>query len=370
MSNVWPYLGAGALAGAAAVGALTKPQQQSPYPGTTKTTPFPHSFNIMQSPNTVSKPGGTIWHATADEAPILGVPANYILHNWAISMGLLFLNQGGVLEPHWHPNATELIYATQGAFAITIFLGGPSVIRESFVLYPGELAFVPKGFAHDIENVSSGESHAVLAWDNERFDTMGLSGMVGASDVRVMDATFGLRQGTFFTGLNGGSSTDIVIGLKQTGANPSLAVPSKEIQSNQATVVIGTPRGAAVSSRSTFHPTDPVALTSSYKFNLKAAKPAVATGGGTDTEGNARVFPALKGGGLACFSIVLKPNGIREPHWHPNAGEIHFVVSGKMQWAVTSPGGATEKGVIGPNVFFFAPPGFLHYFENPDPVNA
>lgn len=374
-----PYLAAGGLLGAAAMGALNSVNQSQASPAPASTTsqyPPTHSFNLQGSSNMTQKPGGTLWLATADQAPILGVPSNYTLHRWAISAGLLSLSQGGVLEPHWHPNASELVYITKGAAAFTIFNGGPTIIRESFVAWPGELVFIPEGFGHDIENVSNGETRCVIAWNNERFDTIGLSGMVGASDPRVMDATFGIRnvQSTLFTGLNGGSSQDILIGQKVQGSN-ELVGPLTTKFASQASIVLSNPiptQKAQVTSSpvpaSVFHaPTNPVAPKSVYKYNLKAGKPAVATGGGTDTEGNARVFPALKGGGLACFSIVLRPLGIREPHWHPNAGELHFVVTGNMKWSVTSPGGATEKGQIGPGYFFFAPPGFLHYFENPSP---
>lgn len=375
MSNVWPYVAGGALT-AAGLAALQSMQKQQPPAPSSVSYPPAHSFALQGSPNVTKTAGGTLWRATADDAPILGVPSNYVLHRWAVSMGLLSLNVGGILEPHWHPNATELIYMLKGAAAFTIFNGGPSVIRESFVAYPGELVFVPTGFGHDIENVTNGECKCVMAWNNERFDTIGLSGMVGASDPRVMDRTFSLSPvDTFFTGLNGGSSKDIEIGIKAFGGNPSIVQP-QTIQSNQATILsIGQPQPAFnqtphVTSSNTIHPpSNPVALQSSYKYNLKAGVPAVQSAGGSDTEGNARVFPALKGGGLACFSIILKPNGIREPHWHPNAGEVHFVVTGNMTWAVTSPGGATEKGQSGPGSFFFAPPGFLHYFENQDPLN-
>lgn len=372
MSEALPYLGAGALVGAAAYGALTSQKQQAPAPATATQGPYPHSFNLQNSPNKIYSAGGTLWHATADEAPILGVPPNYINFRWAISMGLLSLNPGGVLEPHWHPNATELVYITKGAAAFTIFTGGPVTIKESFVAYPGELVFIPLGFGHDIENVTTQETRCVIAWNNERFDTIGLSAMVGASEPRVMDTVFGIRNGTYFTGLNNGSSQSIGIGIKQPGplTNPTLLRPATI--ANQATVIpISAPafQKAQVTSTPLIHPpSNPVSPTSSFKFNLKAATPAVDTAGGTDTEGNARVFPALKGGGLACFSIVMRPLGIREPHWHPNAGEVHFVVKGNMKWAVTAPGGATEKGQIGEGSFFYAPPSFLHYFENPDPA--
>ncbi|MGY2063617.1 cupin domain-containing protein, partial [Nocardia gipuzkoensis] len=58
----------------------------------------------------------------------------------------------------------------------------------------------------------------------------------------------------------------------------------------------------------------------------------------------------------------------REPHWHPTAWELNFVISGTAKWTVlgTHPDGTysnvtfvAEQGDL-----VFAPQGHLHYFEN------
>jgi oxalate decarboxylase len=37
-----------------------------------------------------------------------------ILDTWAMAAFLVRLKKGGVLEPHWHPNAAELAYCISG----------------------------------------------------------------------------------------------------------------------------------------------------------------------------------------------------------------------------------------------------------------
>ena len=69
---------------------------------------------------------------------------------------LLRLKRGGVREPHWHPNASELTYCISGRAQMTIYpsnTGADSFTVDSFTIDPGEVVFIPQGFMHNIENV-------------------------------------------------------------------------------------------------------------------------------------------------------------------------------------------------------------------------
>src|SRR5690349_10447087 len=92
------------------------------------------------------------------------------------------------------------MYCAEGSVNVTIFNGSPTITQEAFTLTPGQIAFVPLGFAHDVENTSSGESRLLTAWNNERVETVGISGSVGSvwqedKTSRVVDTTFHM-QGT------------------------------------------------------------------------------------------------------------------------------------------------------------------------------
>ncbi len=99
-----------------------------------------------------------------------------------------------------------------------------------------------------------------------------------------------------------------------------------------------------------------------HKFNLKAFPPSVQSKGGTVSLGNANNFGILNG--LACYLLILKPKGIREPHWHPNAAELDYVISGRARMTIFSPGDKVDTFEVGPNETVFIPPGYFHYIEN------
>jgi oxalate decarboxylase len=54
-----------------------------------------------------------------------------------------------------------------------------------------------------------------------------------------------------------------------------------------------------------------------YLFDLAKSKALVKKPGGTVQGAYEDVFPIVKHQKGAMFLVVLKPGGIREPHWHP-----------------------------------------------------
>lgn len=64
----------------------------------------------------------------------------------------------------------------------------------------------------------------------------------------------------------------------------------------------------------------------------------------------------------------MEVGGIREPHWHPTAWELNYVVSGSAKWTIlgTHPDGSYRNDVFEAEQgdLVFAPQGFFHYFEN------
>ena len=60
----------------------------------------------------------------------------------------------------------------------------------------------------------------------------------------------------------------------------------------------------------------------------------------------------------------LKPVGVREPHWHPSAWELNFVISGTVRWSLVGPNGTHDAFDGGAGDLVFAPQGHFHYFEN------
>lgn len=79
----------------------------------------------------------------------------------------MHLKKGDVREPHWHPNASELSYCLSGRAEMSIFLGSPNRVHDSFTIEPGNIVFVPQGYLHDFDIVSNEEAKFVLVFNNE-----------------------------------------------------------------------------------------------------------------------------------------------------------------------------------------------------------
>ncbi|MFC7328039.1 cupin domain-containing protein [Marinactinospora rubrisoli] len=75
-------------------------------------------------------------------------------------------------------------------------------------------------------------------------------------------------------------------------------------------------------------------------------------------------WPILVDQQAAVYLITLEPGGIREPHWHPSAWEVNYVISGTVRWTFVGPDQTQEAFEAGTGDVVFAPQGHFHYFEN------
>jgi len=60
----------------------------------------------------------------------------------------------------------------------------------------------------------------------------------------------------------------------------------------------------------------------------------------------------------------LNPGAIRELHWHPNADEWQYILSGRGRITVFGAHGRVRTAEYGPGTVVFAQQGFGHYVEN------
>ncbi|MFI9505628.1 cupin domain-containing protein [Nocardia sp. NPDC052566] len=105
----------------------------------------------------------------------------------------------------------------------------------------------------------------------------------------------------------------------------------------------------------------------SHLFKLKAAERSDFDGGYLQGA-NEDNFPVLQGQKGSVYFVHLEVGGIREPHWHPSAWELNFIISGKAKWTIlgTHPDGSYRNDVFEAEQgdLVFAPQGYFHYFEN------
>lgn len=284
----------------------------------------PIIFDLDGTKPQFSTPYGNRTIMNADNFPVLK----------GMGAVLLRLEKGGVREPHWHPNAAELNYCISGNAKMTIYSNNAQ--KDTFMINPGQLTFIPTGCWHDIENIGEEELKIVIVYDNERFEDLGISGSVGSLPTRILNSIFGINSPGFFDELENASSKDVIFGRK--------TIDNSKISSNNE-----------------------IETSNLHTLNLIDTTPQVQTPGGTAVLGSVPYFPILKG--LSVFLLDLKPKGIVEPHTHPNAGELNYVIEGKVRFTVFSPNKEIETSEIGKGQVFFVPAGYFHYLENSDDSN-
>lgn len=249
------------------------------------------------------------------------------VHNFPVLKGmalsLLELQEKAFREPHWHPNANELSYCLEGTGIMTIFSPGSS--HDTFTLEPGVLAFVPMGSMHHIENTGTGPLRVLVCFDDENPEDINLSSSIAVMPNHILGNTFSLDS-SFFAKL--GEKID-----------PTFIAEQK-------------------------NPTKPevVWLTNRFKFNVEAIRPQVQTKGGTVKMSNSFLMPTLDG--LSLYSLLLLPEGAREPHWHPNAHELNYLISGSARITLFSPDGNVDTFDMVPGDMSYLPRGYLHHIEN------
>ena len=67
---------------------------------------------------------------------------------------------------------------------------------------------------------------------------------------------------------------------------------------------------------------------------------------------------------VAAAMVTIKPGGIRELHWHPNASEWQFYLAGKGRMTIFMPPNRARTMDFNANDVGFVPRGAGHYIEN------
>lgn len=113
----------------------------------------------------------------------------------SIAVYSLFLEKGGIREPHWHPNAHELNCVISGSVKITLLSPGGQV--ETFNLNKGDISFLPRGYLHHIENTSGQKVHMVIFFNDVFPQDIGLTGSLGAYPNSILESLFNVPSAYF-----------------------------------------------------------------------------------------------------------------------------------------------------------------------------
>ena len=98
-----------------------------------------------------------------------------------------------------------------------------------------------------------------------------------------------------------------------------------------------------------------------YRCRLEHLEPALKNAGGSVIFGRADDFPVLDG--LAMYSLRMNGEAVREPHWHPNAAELNYVIEGSVRLTIVSPGGDVETVDLTAGDISYIPKAYFHHIE-------
>lgn len=142
-------------------------------------------FNIEKSVKPVLTKGGYLQLATKTNLPVLD------------GLGILGfgLNPKGVVEPHWHTNAGELVYIVKGKTRITVL--SPDGNIETLEVNGGQGAFAPASHFHNIENVGSDDVEVIAYFSHDQPDYIGIGEVIGSYSNDVLASVFNVEPSYF-----------------------------------------------------------------------------------------------------------------------------------------------------------------------------
>lgn len=242
------------------------------------------------------------------------------------------LTAGGVRELHWH-TAAEWAYMLYGTVRITcIDADGKSFVAD---VKEGDLWYFPTGIPHSIQGLGPDGGEFLLVFDDGNFseyETVLLSDWMAHTPKDIVAKNFGVGQSAL------AKMPDRELFIFQAEMPGSL-----EDDKRIAAGALGA---------------------SPIDFAFRTTQPASSK---RVKNGEARVIDSSSfkiAQGIAAAVVTVKPGGMRELHWHPNADEWQFYFGGKARMTVFATGGRArtmdfETGDVG-----YIQKTLPHYIEN------
>ncbi len=280
--------------------------------------PFKYSFSLAHKR---IEAGGWTRQVTVRDLPISKTMAG-------VEMRLI---SGGIRELHWHV-ASEWALMLYGSARITaVDQHGQAFVED---VNAGDLWLFPGGIPHSIQGLGEDGCKFLLVFKDGNFNEFGtflLTEWMHHTPKEVLAKNFDVPESTFDK------------------------VPKRELFIFQREL----PRPLAEEKRQVEAVTGGVPNT--FAFFPSQMRPSKVSKGGEVKIVDRKNFPATD---IAAAIVTLKPGGLRELHWHPNADEWQYYVKGKGRMTVFAAGGLArtmdfEGGDVG-----YIDISMPHYIEN------
>ena len=263
-------------------------------------------------------PGGTLREMTAADYPPIPNMAS----------AQIDLHVGGMRGLHWHDTAGEIGFVVSGRAVLTVVDAANN--QEIGVLNEGDIYCIPVGFAHSLACLGTEPCRVVAVYDDGR-----------TVESNAFNATDWLKA----------EPANILTAI--------LGVPGERIQKAAGSIPLITKGKPLLDA-----PTVPHGMATrsphSFRYPLTQMTP-VASSGGTFVQASKLDFPMSQT--MIAALTVLYPGGIREPHWHPNADEWDYVLSGRARITMFMGAGTSAVVEVGPGDLGYLPRNASHAVE-------
>ncbi|XP_057554236.1 uncharacterized protein LOC130830965 [Hippopotamus amphibius kiboko] len=265
-----------------------------------------------------------------------------------MTLGTLRIRSSGLRAPHWHFNANEHGYLVQGSAWIGVVDDGAVV--TTYNVTAGQVIFFPKNTVHWIKNVGSEDCFFLLFFStHDELQTLD-----------VDDVFFSTPEDIASRSLKPEGGVNFIRTFHKQKEDQGVNLPP-----NLAELVVN-----ANYSQS------PDGVVWRYFYDLKGSKEYRFPGGiiqlaqywknGSGLSNNEKIFSEFLNqhqNALTLSTLRIYNNGLRQPHFHFNANEMGYVLSGCAKVGIINAQRTIEFNIHIGDVIFF-PTGTQHYIKS------
>ncbi len=245
------------------------------------------------------------------------------------------LNAGGIRELHWHAADEWALMLTGNCRLTAIDLEGRSYVRD---VTAGDLWYFPTGIPHSLQGLGPDGCEFLLVFDDGKF----------SEDNTTLLTDWAIHTPRDVLAKN--------FGVPEAALAPLGSIPSEGRYIFQAAVPPALDRDQRAAAG------DRAMSPSVFNFGLLGMSPTKSTKFGSVRMVDSSNFPAAAK--IAAAYVTVKPGGLRELHWHPNADEWQYYVTGQGRMTLFTNMARARTADFAPGDVGYVPQTFGHYIEN------
>lgn len=272
----------------------------------------PHWVSLARAEATFSSDLGSVQVVDADRLPILN----------RLSIKRVLLSPGALREPQWNVNANQLAYVLRGRVLVSIL--GDHNQFSCFAVAPGQMYHVESGAVYHIENVGDDDAEIIIALRSARPAHFSLRDSMSAMTDAVLGNTYDLAASAF---------------------DAFRRPPAAQIVWRQGSATVEATQR----------------LPNAHLFDAEGQAAPLSYSYGSAHLARKQYWAALAD--ISMYSLRVRENGMRAPHWHPVTAEMGYVATGHARMRILDPDRTLDEYLLEPGDVYFVPRAYPHHIE-------